>query len=201
MSAEVSQFGEAGTDPLKNFRCNEVIEFPSPSTPTPPCPLTRRRPSSPKATRFTAIVPAFEDDYQSKLGDWTCGYTSLLLSLGYVVPEQAEGSPNVPAATGATQFTTDTTDRTTASSATAATDFVAADKVEPGEKPSSLTQHSRPTLKVNQSRNACMRHLDVGCGKGALCSVLRSRFNVGRVVGVNSRHKSQTQAHFSATIS
>ena len=184
----MSQFEEVNADSLKNARCNEAIEFPIP--PTAPFPLTRRRPSSPKATRFTAIMPAFEDDYRSKLGDWTCGYTSLLLSLGYVVPERVECSPSIPAAAGAALFTTGTTESTTASSAAAsAVDPSAAEKKEPTTKLSNETQSLHPTLKVNDSRNASMRHLDVGCGKGALCAVLQKRFNVGRVVGVNRCHK------------
>ena len=102
---------------------------PSPPSPPPsPSPSQGRksRTPSPKATRFTAIVSSFQDDIASKLGDWCCGYSSLLLDLGFLEPGGG----------------------------------IAA-------------------------RNSDLRHLDVGCGKGALCFQLHRTLGLGRVVGAD----------------
>jgi len=92
---------------------------------SPPPPPRYQGPPSPKATRFQHVVAGFQDDYQSKQGDWMCGYTVLLTSMGYLDSVDAAAAP----------------------------------------------------------RNSALRHLDIGCGKGALCFKLATRLGVGTVVG------------------
>lgn len=40
--------------------------------------------ASPVQTRFSNIVDTFRDDIESKIGDWTCGYSALISVLGYI---------------------------------------------------------------------------------------------------------------------
>mmetsp|Transcript_29772 Transcript_29772/g.50172 ORF Transcript_29772/g.50172 Transcript_29772/m.50172 type:complete len:397 (+) Transcript_29772:139-1329(+) len=84
-----------------------------------------------KTTRFTAVAESFQDDVNSKLGDWVCGYASMFGALGFVPKASGSGSPGC-------------------------------------------------TVDLPSTR-----HLDIGCGKGALCNVLSKAVGVGAVVGVD----------------
>jgi hypothetical protein len=158
-SVDQSLFKEDGSKPFDLVGDDGTAEVTAPPLPSPL--PTDRRPSSPKATRFTAIVSEFEDDFKSKLGDWACGYTSLLLALGYVAPAPAAADAPAAAADG---------------------------NLEASSAPMAPISLAAPGLAVDRSVNGGVRHLDVGCGKGALCAVLHTRLGVGRVAGVRPPH-------------